>query len=1146
MISVLKKYNIFKLTCFLIFCLQAYPLLSQKPSLHFNQLSVNDGLSNSTVYEIYKDSRGFMWFGTYNGLNKYNGYKFTVDYHNPMDSTTISGNCVLEIFEDHKNNFWIGTAFNGLNLLNRKTGEFKRFTADSTNPSSLSNNDIRSIYEDSENNLWIGTAGGGLNLYNRQNNSFKHYKKDTTRANTIGSNYISSIKEDSKGNLWLGTTTGVLCKFNPEKDSFSNYSFNENLAEHPHSRIQGEIMIDKQNRIWIGTSVGIYVFNQEKEKFTHFENEPGQPYSLSNNTVTSILQHRDKIWICTDHGGLNIFDPESKRFFNYKQDKYKKKSLSNNQLYTLFKDDNNTIWIGNYDGGVNFYNCKATKFRKYKNLKPGKEKLSVISLSEDKEGNIWIGTDGKGIEIFNPEDHSISAPKPAAGDQNVLKNNAITALCKDHQGDMWIGTYVEGLLKYSGENQKLQHFSHQPGQKNSLSDDAVWDVFEDSHNNLWVGTNEGLDLLNKKTKTFIHFKHKKNNLKSLSNNSVIEIFEDSEGKLWIGTYNGLNRYNRKDSTFKRYTYQPRETGNLLGYEVNEIYEDVRGNLWIGTNMGLNRYNRSTDSFIHFAKEEGMKGNIVFGIHEAPDGNLWISTNKGLSKFNPNKGTFSNYNVNDGLQGCEYNRDAVLYSSSGIIYFGGNQGLNYFNPEKVRDNKYIPPVMITDLKLFNHSVDPTEKNSPLNKNVSYTQEIELTYKQSVITFEFAALDYLDPENNQYAYMMECFEKGWNYVGHKRTATYTNLNPGEYTFRVKGSNSDGVWNNEGASVNLIITPPFWQTWWFRIAMAFLIMGILYLIYALRVNSIKRHRRILQQKVDERTQELQKANTLLQEKNEEILIQKEETETQRDQILQQKEELEKYQNHLEELVKERTNELEVAKEKAEESDRLKSSFLQNMSHEIRTPMNAIVGCSDLLKKPGLSHKEQEELINHVAHNTNALLQLIDNIIKLAKIETNQETINNQKFNVNELLLNVHKSWNENNENDEIEMRLNNRADDFELYSDRVKIEEILNHLMSNADKFTEKGFIELGLEIQGSRALFYVQDTGIGISGENQEFIFERFRKIEKDNVEFYRGAGLGLAISAKLAYMLHGSLWLESEVNKGTTIYFELPISTKNQL
>jgi signal transduction histidine kinase/ligand-binding sensor domain-containing protein len=1053
---------------------------------------------------------------------------------------------VLEIIEDHNNNFWIGTAFNGLNLFNRKTGKFIRFKKDSTNPNSLSSNNIRSIYEDSQNNLWIGTAGGGLNLYNRQDKTFFCYKKDTSQTNSIGSNYISSIKEDSQGNLWLGTTTGVLCKYNPEKGSFSNYTYNANLADQPHSRIVGEIIIDEQDKIWIGTSAGIYLFNQDKERFHHFEHEPGNAHSLSNNNVTSMLKYNKKMWICTDHGGLNILDLESKRFFHYRHNEYDKTSISTNQLYDLYIDDNNTIWIGTYNGGLDFYNSKAIKFKKYKDIKQGMEDLSVISLCEDKKGRIWIGTDGKGIEIFNPDDHSIEYLKHTPNDQSTLRSNAITTLCEDHKGNMWIGTYFGGLSRYSGRNGELEHFMNKPEDEGSITDNVVWDVFEDSHNNLWVGTNEGLDLFNRETKTFIHFKHKDEDPNTLSHNAVIEIFEDSKGNLWFGTYDGLNRWNRKDSTFTRYTAQPKDTGSLFGYEVNDIYEDKKGKLWIGTNLALNRYNRKTDSFIHFGKEEGLRGNMVYGISGDMEGNLWISTNKGLSKYNPFKGTFNNYEIGDGLQGNEYNRDAVLYSSSGMMYFGGNQGLNYFHPETIKNNNFVPPVVITDFQLFNRSVDPKGKGAPFNKNINYIREIELSYKQSVITFEFAALNFINPENNQYAYMLKGFDKEWNFTGNKRTATYTNLDPGEYTFRVKGSNNDGVWNHEGTSIKLIITPPFWQKWWFRIAMALLIALGLYLAYILRVKSINRHRRLLKKKVDERTQELREKNTLLEEKNEEIMIQKEETETQRDQIAEQKKQLELYQNHLEELVKERTNELEIAKEKAEESDRLKSSFLQNLTHEIRTPMNAIVGFSSLLKNPDLSYQEQGELVEYISQNSDSLLKFIDNILNLAKVETNQEEIKAQRFNVNQLLHDVISFFKGSNKNENIEIRLNNQMDDesFELYHDKNKIHQILAHLIDNACKFTKKGYVELGFKQNENKALFYVKDTGIGISFENTEIIFERFRKIEEENTEIYRGAGLGLAISKKLANLLNGSLWLESELNNGSTFYLELPLSKNN--
>jgi signal transduction histidine kinase len=612
---------------------------------------------------------------------------------------------------------------------------------------------------------------------------------------------------------------------------------------------------------------------------------------------------------------------------------------------------------------------------------------------------------------------------------------------------------------------------------------------------------------------------------------VQAILETSNHELWLGSSDGVDIFNKETGIFTNFKNDTANAKSINYNGANVIYEDTKNNIWLGTDGGLNLFIRKDSSFIYYREENGLPNNSIKAICEDRHGNLWLSTNNGISKFingvnNPNNPEFKNYNKSDGLQDNEFNRRSSFKDKKGIIYFGGIKGFNFFNPDDLKENLYIPEVFITEFLHFNKPVEIDAENSMLKQNINITNELVLKHDVSVISFRYAALNYIAPDKNQYAYFLEGFEKDWNYVGNKREVTYTNLNPGTYTFRVKASNNDGHWNQRGVSLKITILPPWWATLWFRLLVIIVIIGtVFYYIYT-RTKKLTYQKKVLEERVKERTSELSEVTVLLEEKQQEILT--------------QNEELRDHREKLEQMVNERTSDLEKALKKAEESDRLKTAFLANMSHEIRTPMNSIVGFSSLLDEDDYSKAEKKEFTTIIHKNCESLQVLINDIIEVSLIESDQMTLVKSNFEVIAILKELESFYRMKNAKGlEINFILNDFFQEFWLNSDPVRFRQIISNLIDNAVKYTEKGYVHFGFKVSGNFVEFFVSDSGIGIPKEEYDNVFNHFYKIETDTTKLYRGAGIGLSICKKLVGLLGGVIWIDSEVSKGTAFYFTLP-------
>jgi signal transduction histidine kinase/ligand-binding sensor domain-containing protein len=1145
------------LLLFPTFILNLFIVTGQPVDQKFYHLSRDNGLSQSTINCIIKDSAGYMWFGTNDGLNRYDGYNFTHYKYDPANQSSIGLGRVRTLFIDLKGQLWVGTDQGGLYQYQLKYDNFRRYPRNLNHDSKGSYIDIRDILETDDGRLWIATLGDGLLLYNPSNDSVFKIKND----NFLNIECLEYFHDD----LLIGTESGVFT-LKGAKNGISTFNFPEPLPKLAGFQVF-RIHSGNDSLVWIGTyGNGAFAYNFTTGDLKEYSTKQNTRYKLSHDIVRDFIEGEDNtLIIATGGGGLNILNRNTHEIIYVKSKLNDQFSLNSDIIYKLYRDDTENLWIGTYNGGANVLFKAKDKFGHIKSF-GGKNDLSnnsVLSLLETNDGKIWVGTDGGGLDLFNPLTGMFQNFKHNPYNSNSLSGDVVKTLHYDKKGQLWIGTFNEGLTVYDIKNNKFTRYYNKPSDSSGLSQNHIWDIAEDRKGHIWIATlGGGLDKFNPVTGKFTHYRNNPELPNSLSDNVLSCLLYDSKGTLWVGTeFGGVNKLiDEEKGIFKVYNRGVSE-GLINSNQISSIFEDSRHNIWIGTiGGGLNLFNEDEDRFISYTEADGLANNLIYGILEDNKGNLWISTNNGISEFvkaveRPVTAIFKNYTVGDGLQSNEFCPQSVCKTAEGVLYFGGINGINFFNPEHIIFNEHIPPIVLTDFRIFNQPVKVGKPGSPLRLPISQVSEIRLNHKQTVITFEFAALDFTMPSKNRYKYKLEGFETEWNDVGNNRTATYTNLNNGKYIFRVIGSNNDERWNLEGASINLIIKPPFWKTWLFRVAMIVIGIFLIIVVYRLKLQSLEKNKRTLKNLIDERTRSLLDLNHLLEKQNREIqfhrgelLLQKEnlikinkELARKQDQIQEQNDELENHRHNLEVLVNQRTSELEKSKLKAEESDRLKSSFLSNMSHEIRTPLNAIVGFSALLGEGDVTQEERLDFIKQINANSDTLLVLIDDILDLSKIESNQLKIVCSEVKVNDFLNELYNNFIFRIKPD-IKLILTNPIQDqnISIYSDRTRLRQILTNLLDNAFKFTEHGVIELGVSRIENSIIFHVKDTGIGMSEVVRNKIFERFYKSDENGERVYRGTGLGLTITKKLVKILGGSITVISHEGEGSHFEITFPI------
>lgn len=817
---------------------------AQSGTIRFETLSIEDGLSQGTVRAIVQDSDGFMWFGTDDGLNKYDGYTFTIYKHDPEDPSTLSNSAITAGFKDSRGNLWFGTN-NGLNRFDRETETFERFL---DGPSGLS---ISAIAEDPQGFLWIGASDGGLIRFDTRTGEFTRYRHDPDRPDSLINDMVLSLSFDPKGGLWVGTYSG-LDFFDPATGQFTHYRNIPNDRKSLGDDRVWALFRDHYGILWVGTEDGgLNRFNPITQDFTRYQTRPNNPYTLTSNYVRTIFEDQNgQLWV-GGRNGLHLFNRADDYFIRYQHDPNDPVSLSNDYVLSIASDRAGVLWVGTYGGGLSKYVQSNERFHLYQHRPGVPNSLSndlVNAIYEDKEGAVWVGTMDGGLNRLDPEANTFFAFRNDPNDPYSLSSNEIHAVYEDRQGRLWVGTYGGGLNRFDRDSGRFFHYKHSKVRPASISDDHVMALYEDSRGNFWVGTRYGgLNLMNRETGEFKHFQYGSSDPDHLIGEFVRVIYEDSEGNLWIGTYNGISVMDPITQQFHHYQHEPDNPNSLSSNRVLSIVETEDGDIWIGTMLGgLNRFDRESQTFQHYTQKQGLPSDTVYGILSDSAGFLWMSTNRGLSRFDPKTETFRNYDRRDGLQSYEFSAGAYFQNAKGRMYFGGVQGFNAFDPKDIQDNPTAPPVIITAFKKFN----VTEK-----KNLVSGDTITLSYQDNFISFEFAALDYSAPDKNQYAYKLEGFDKDWVYAGTRRYASYTNLRGGTYTFHVIGSNQDGTWNNSGASVQIIVTPPIWERWWFLGGLGLILVSGVFGGYRLRVQNMQAQNRRLEQQVQERTKEVER---------------------------------------------------------------------------------------------------------------------------------------------------------------------------------------------------------------------------------------------------------------------------------------------------
>lgn len=870
------------------------PFIKAQTDIEFTRITVEDGLAHNTVRCVMQDSKGLLWIATEDGINVYDGYTFKVFRHSPSDSTSLINNRIWYIKEDIEQTIWVVSFDGGLNQFDRKTQTFRRYTHNENDSSSLISNLIYTIEATSDGVLWLGTNKGlekAVFSYNEKGEKridrFVHFKPKKGKPKRIGTNMVAALHATKKGILWIGTLRDGLIRFNPVMNTSKQYKKDKKNPNSLNSNFVWTIDSDKSGNLWIGTRSGISVFNPMTEKFINYEHNDTLANSPISNTIFSIaVDNKGSVWSGTNLG-LDYIPAVSTPAYNsagslqfhhltYQSDDIN--SISHNKILSIYEDRAGVMWVGTLSG-LNKFDPFKKKFKPYR-LKldinnPDKNKILAICL--DSYGDLWLGSGGVGL--FRVKNWSVNCKQQIDSsmiihytadkkDSTALNNNTVNTIYEDSQKRLWIGTF-SGLLRFDHKKQAFQRYEL-PFYRNSKPNKvhSINKIIETRDGKLWIIHRSGAGWIDPAKGVF-------NVIDTILTEEAVspnmtDMYEDKSGRIWIGkTGSGAICYNPKNDSVRIYSYNFDDIHSISNNAITSITEDINGNLWFGTHVGLNRFRPETDDFQRYTTLDGLPNDAINGVLADDNGNIWISTNKGLSKYFVKEDIFKNYEIRDGLQNNEFKNGSYYMSDDGIMFFGGIDGFNAFHPDSIKDNTYLPPVVITDFQVFNKSVTPRpeDEDAILKKSISETDIIELSYKDYVFSFEFASLHFSLPGRNEYKYKLENFDKDWNYIGNRNFATFSNIPHGTYYFKVKGSNSDGIWNENPTVVKIVITPPFWKTWWFRILSGLIIFSAAFGWYRSRIIRIKRQNEKLERQVKERTFE--------------VVQQKEEIEAQRDEI-------------------------------------------------------------------------------------------------------------------------------------------------------------------------------------------------------------------------------------------------------------------------
>jgi len=1108
-----------------LFFLQA---LAQQNNIRFKRITINEGLSLSSVYCIYQDSKGFMWFGTEDGLNRYDGKNFKIYRSTPENENSISYQWIEQIHEDSNGKLWFGSR-GGLTLFDPVKEKFTQFRGIG-NRKTLINDTITKIFECENSKLWLGTLKGisCIDLRTLQIMEFDNSNLINDRVNCF--------YQLPNGNILIGSQNGLYHfnsadkKFNKIKLSkkeigiqsiakFRNnfligsnngiYTLDQDLKilkqELENTNIEN-ILIDSLATIWISTDNALLKKEDKNGKYSKAVKSFEATNSLSINTSKPIIHSKSgDIWFGTYGSGLYRFTDKKHHYLNNSADS---QSLSENSINCIYEDKNGLIWIGTFGAGISIYDPQSHKFNLIKNNPLNSNSLPsnfIWSVWEDKQNNVWIGTNNKGLTKYNIKRDSFVH----YDFRNKAKGNhtAIRKVFEDSNQNIWIGTDGDGLIKFNPETKKQKYFKTIAKNPNSISSNSVRVIFEDSEGLLWIGTQNGLNLFDAKTETFTQFKHSDIDQNSISNNFVYSlILEDSKGIIWIGTYGGgLNSYNKKTKKFTNYQFSTDSKNGISDNVAFSMIEEKDGIFWIGTNNKLNRFDSKTGNFEHFGTEQGLPNNVIYGILKDENDHLWLSTNKGICKFSVKNNSCENFDIHDGLQSNEFNGGAFHQGKSGTFYFGGVYGLNYINPSKKYKQDVQHEVAITKLEIHGQPVEVSSELSNTNKifyskendtyayskNIAYTDSIELDYEHRFISFEFSTLSNLSPDKINYAYRLKGLEKKWVYSNKRNFASYSNLSPGTYTFQVIVQYPNGKWSKQSKDVTILIHPPFFLTWWFILLE--IILGLLFLGFVYRF--------LLHQRT----------NKLLSTQNEQIKI--------------ANQNLKESEKNLRELVD------------------TKNKFFRIISHDLKNPFTSLLSISEMIHENyDLVDDEEKQIgIRKIHESVKHIFTLLENLLTWSRSQTGNIQFIPEVFNLSELISESVNLYKTSAEKKQIKL-VNECCGELSVIADRNMCSSVLRNLLNNALKFSYADS-QITIRVNPKENFHEIQviDQGIGIDHENLEKLFRVDLKYKSTGTSGEKGTGLGLLLCKEFIEINGGQIKVESQINKGSIFSFTLSSS-----
>ncbi|MCX7985450.1 MAG: ATP-binding protein [Bacteroidales bacterium] len=1153
----LLSYRVYFLCLIVVLC-----------SLRANAQKANDlvfeqirGMTDPSAISIFQDSRGFLWVGSWGGLFRYDGYKFKHYPSISYDSSTISGQGVLAIVEDKYNRLWVACN-NGLNCYDRFLDRFYQFHHNSVDKTSLVGDDISCMIIDSKERLWVGTYRNGLCyahldlIYNVASQApIFHRFESTNNSNGLTDNFIQSIFEDKNGFIWIVTGDAKLHRWVEKENRFEHFIFPDYIA-----RKAGFIELwyedTTTNNFWFTTrGVGIISWNKQTGRINWYTTSQKQKY-LSFDLVRHIWKSPNGVfWVGTDGGGLSLLDENMGEIANYKFQTTNPYSISSDAIYRIFRDRSQNIWLATFNGQLTKLNAYRTAFKLFQSQKGigigGLNHKSILSFLEDKKGNLWIGTDGGGVNIFNRKTGQFTYLTTES--QPSLSSNAVICMSRDDNNDIWMGTYGGGLMCYHTSNGKIDRYIYNPNDSNTIRENNIWTITTDRQQNIWCVTLTGiLEYYNPRTRKFIHF----DNDPMVPHNYLIayptQMHVDSRNWLWITTSQGvtmldLNKYNfdtlSQKVEFNIFQYIEGKPNTLPGNEIYAMAEDLYGNMWFGTNDGrifmLDVRRMQFGSPITQPNLENKSiRSMIFDSHNR----LWMGTSNGLWLYNPRSRHFIHYDETDGLQGDIFSR-AILRLSDGAIVAGGTNGFNLFYPEKVPVNLYPPRVIITEFKIFNQPIKIGEKwngSVILSQSIEETKEIFLSHNLNYFSFVFTALDYTNPSKNKYAYILEGFDREWQFTSaDRREAIYSNLPPGEYVFRVKASNNDGIWSPNPVMVRIHIIPPWWQRWWFKV-FAVLLAAFIVWAYIYRKNVLARIRNEeLNALVIQKTQELLEKNNMLQQ--------------QQEQLEKQANELRKYSEALAEtnrqliekqkIIMDQAAQLEQSNEQLRLINASKDKFFSIIAHDLRNPFNVLIGLSDIMYRnydtlPPEKIKRYAEIISLSAKSG---YNLLENLLQWSRTQTGSMPFTPVMLQLVTLVEETLDLMTGDAERKNISLSYNIDSG-IVVWADESMLLTVFRNLISNAIKFTpEGGSVKLSAKLLDNKMVqISISDTGVGIPQHVIPNLFRIDVSHSTKGTSNEPGTGLGLVLCKEFVEKHGGSIWVESVENKGSTFHFTIPV------